>query len=125
MKTKHGSLAGYYRQRYPLTFAAQRGDSILPILLEEGWRVAREAAQVLKQDFGASKVAVFGSLTEPSRFNQWSDVDLAVWGVPDDRFYAAVAAVISLTSNFKVDLVDAEDCKEFLQKAIERQGVEV
>ena len=54
-----------------------------------------------------------------------TDADLATWGIPDDQFYAAVGAVTGLTTDFKVDLVDAKACRESLRKAIETEGIEV
>lgn len=68
---------------------------------------------------------VFGSLVDRSRFNRWSDIDLAVLGIPAARFYAAVGAVTRLITDFKVDLVDIDDCKESISKAIIREGVEI
>jgi len=78
-----------------------------------------------EKNFGAKKVVVFGSLINRSWFTRWSDVDLAVWGVPNDRFYAAVGAVTGLTTDFKVDLVDAGACRESLRKSIEVDGIEI
>ena len=37
-------------------------------LLQRAWETAHSLATVLYRDFGATKVAVFGSLTEPERF---------------------------------------------------------
>jgi predicted nucleotidyltransferase len=59
------------------------------------------------------------------RGSLWFDIDLAVWGLPENRFYAAVGAITCLTSNFKIDLVDATDCRESLKKSIELEGVEM
>jgi tRNA nucleotidyltransferase (CCA-adding enzyme) len=41
-------------------------------------RVAREAARILKESFGATRVLLFGSLAKESWFHIRSDVDLAV-----------------------------------------------
>jgi predicted nucleotidyltransferase len=91
----------------------------------EAGRVARQAAMVLKQQFTARRVVLFGSVTRVERFTPWSDIDLAVWGVPPERFYAAVAAVTSLSAEIGVDLVDSERCGATLLAAIERDGVEL
>lgn len=88
-------------------------------------RLARQAAVLLRQDFGARRVALFGSLASRSSFTLWSDIDLAVWGIPAERFYAAVAAVTGLSAEFKIDLVDAEACKASLRSAIDQQGVDL
>lgn len=88
-------------------------------------RLARQAAALLRNEFDATKVVLFGSLANHSNFTLWSDIDLAVFGVPADRFYAAVAAIIGLSAEFKVDLVDAEACKVSLREAIDRDGIEL
>ncbi|WP_256258005.1 hypothetical protein [Neomoorella thermoacetica] len=50
-------------------------------------------------------MVAFGSLVDRSRFTYWSDVDLAAWGIPDDRFYAAVGAVTGVSEKFRVNLL--------------------
>jgi len=92
---------------------------------QRAWEVAREAARLLHNQFGAHRVVVFGSLAHESWFTRWSDVDLAAWGVPVDQFYEAVAVVTGLSSVFKVDLVDPESCRPSLRQAIEREGIEL
>lgn len=86
-------------------------------------RLARQAAALLRTEFGARGVVLFGSLARPGGFTLWSDIDLAVFGVPADRFYAAVAAITGLSAEFKVDLVDAEVCKASLRESIDRDGI--
>ena len=86
-------------------------------------RLARQAAVLLRKEFGARNVVLFGSLASHSGFTIWSDIDLAVFGVPADRFYAAVAAITGLNAEFKVDLVDADGCKASLRAAIDRDGI--
>jgi predicted nucleotidyltransferase len=88
-------------------------------------QLAREAAQRLREKFGARRVVLFGSAAERSLFTPWSDVDLAVWGVAPERFYAAVAAVTGLSTDIRVDLVDAEQCSADLKRAIEQEGTEL
>ena len=89
------------------------------------WRVARHAAKVLREQFGAQRVVIFGSLAQRGWFTQWSDIDLAAWGVPDERFYQAVATITALSAAFKVDLVDPTTCRPRLRQAIEREGIEL
>jgi predicted nucleotidyltransferase len=92
---------------------------------EQARQRAREAAQLLREKFEARRVVLFGSAVDPSDFNRWSDIDLAAWGIPVDRFYAAVAAVTGLSAEFKIDLIDPDTCSASLKSAIERQGVEL
>jgi len=90
---------------------------------EQAWALAHTAAQLLRERFGVTKVVAFGSLIHPESFNIWSDVDLAAWGIPDDQFYQAVAAVTGISQDFQVDLVDAENCRPTLRRSIEREGI--
>ena len=92
---------------------------------QQAWLVARQAAQLLRREFGASKVVVFGSLARGGRFGPWSDIDLAAWDIPADRFYRAVAAVTGLSFDFKVDLLELETCKPALRHVVEREGIEL
>ncbi len=89
----------------------------------QGWSVAHRAAHILYEHFGASRVVVFGSLVHGTWFTRWSDIDLAAWGIPSDRFYMAVAAVTGLSPLFKVDLIDPDACRSCIRVALEREGV--
>ncbi|QGP92305.1 hypothetical protein MGLY_16780 [Neomoorella glycerini] len=127
MGTQPDDLAAYYARKYPLTYTddSSQTDPFLTERYKEAWQVAARAATILKERYGARKVVAFGSLVDRSCFTRWSDVDLAAWGIPDDRFYAAVGAVTGLSEKFKVDLVDPEACRESLRRAIESEGVEL
>lgn len=116
------------KKKYPLLFSDNQDDQDREQIrerYERAWEEAKKAACLLKEKYGAKKVIVFGSLVDLSRFNRWSDIDLAVSGIPAARFYAAVGAVTRLITDFKVDLVDIYDCKESISKAIIREGVEI
>jgi predicted nucleotidyltransferase len=89
--------------------------------------VARVAAEMLKKRFGATRVVVFGSLAHKTVFTQWSDIDLAVWGIAPEEYYRAAGAAmdIGLEDGIRVDVVDPEDCgTEFLAE-IEQEGIEL
>ena len=90
---------------------------------ERAWRVAQAAAELLRQEFGATRVVTFGSLARRDWFTPWSDIDLAAWGIPPGAFYRAVAVVTGLSPEFKLDLVAPEDCQPSLRQVIEREGV--
>ncbi len=85
---------------------------------EKAWEVARAAAALLKSRYHATRVVAFGSLTEPDRFHLWSDVDLSVWGLAPADYFEAVARVLDIGGEIKVDLIMAEKCKPFLHEAI-------
>ncbi len=91
---------------------------------EKAWEIARTAATLLKSRYHVSRVVAFGSLTEADRFRSWSDVDLAVWGLSPGDYFEAVAHVLDVGGEIKVDLIRAERCKPYLRVAIEG-GVEL
>lgn len=108
---------GALRQRN----AAER--SSLDRRKEKAWQVARTAANLLREKFGAQKVVLFGSLADSTHFTRWSDIDLAVWGIAPERFYEAVADITGMSTDFKIDLVDADNCAAGLQENINQEGV--
>lgn len=87
---------------------------------------AQRLARVLQQDFDATEVHVFGSVTRflkgEAGFHLQSDIDLATRGISTDRFFAAQGHLLMLSS-FLVDLIDLDDCSPKLREAILRQGV--
>ncbi len=87
--------------------------------------LAHEAAALLRKQFQASRVVLFGSLAHGLWFTPWSDIDLAAWGIPPGRFYEAVAAVTDLDWHWTVNLVDAATASPDLRYAIEEEGIEL
>jgi uncharacterized protein len=81
---------------------------------------ARKAAKLLKSEFGASEVILFGSLARRVGFHRWSDIDLAVRGVAD--YLKAMDTVLYLVPEFKIDLVELETCPPALLESIEEEG---
>lgn len=88
-------------------------------------QTAKQAANILRERFGAYKVVVFGSLATDIGFTEFSDIDLAAWGIPSDAYYKAVAAVTGLSVRYRIDLIDPDLCRESIKKAILEQGVEL
>jgi predicted nucleotidyltransferase len=92
---------------------------------EKGWKLARKAAELLRTRFQAKRVAVFGSLLHEARFTRWSDIDIAVWGIPADQTFRAIGAVMDLDSSLELNLVDVNTCSPSLLRAIEQEAVDV
>ena len=87
------------------------------------WELAREAADVLRQQFGAVRVVVFGSLIHPGSFTPWSDVDIAAWGLRPEDTFRAIGAVMDLASDIPLNLVDVGACRAAVLRVIEQEGV--
>lgn len=86
---------------------------------QRGWQIARQAAQILKSRWGASKVVLFGSMLEATNIHDRSDIDLAVWGLPGDDYFRALAELLDLDPEFAIDLVEIEYAKPHILRAIE------
>jgi predicted nucleotidyltransferase len=85
--------------------------------------IAQELSRVLYKEFHAQKVILFGSLTKQKLFHEYSDIDLAVVGMPAAMFYLSLTAVDNLSGDIKVDLIALEDCSPKLQNIITKEGV--
>lgn len=94
---------------------------------DRAWRVARAAADLLRSEYGATRVVVFGSLSRRTLFTPWSDIDMAVWGIKPERYFSAAGAAmdVGLGSGIKVDLVDPKNCSQAFQENIEVDGIEI
>lgn len=86
--------------------------------------VAESIARKLVKRFGVYRVVLFGSVAYGD-IHKRSDIDLAIWGIPPKDFYRAVAFTSGYSKEWKVDLIDAEDCRETLRQSILKDGVEL
>jgi len=84
--------------------------------------VARKAAKLLKTEFGAKEVILFGSLARRVGFTRWSDIDLASRGIPSEIYLKAMDTILYLSPEFKIELVELETCPPALLKSIEEEG---
>lgn len=93
---------------------------------ELAWEKARETAVLLQQQFAATQVIAFGSLTQPGTvYDDHSDIDLAVSGVPAARFFRAYAAATAVCAPFSLDLIDLDACPDTMRESILTQGVKL
>ena len=80
---------------------------------------------MLRDEFGATKIKVFGSVVSADYFSDESDIDIAAWDIPIAQYLSAVLAVNEFHDDFKVDLLDPVLCRVVLQQKIEKDGIEV
>jgi len=90
---------------------------------EQAWKVAYMASELLKKDFQATKVVVFGSLTQREMFHPHSDVDLAVWGMDERFLFRATGILQGLNPSISVDLILYDDASPHIEETIVREGV--
>ena len=84
--------------------------------------VAQAAARLLREQFGATRVVLFGSALHEDSFWERSDIDLAAWGIPRQDYFLAVARLQELATEFSVDLVEGDHCKPAVCEAIAKEG---
>lgn len=92
---------------------------------KKAWEIAGRVATLLKEQFGATRVVVFGSLVHKGCFTRWSDVDIAAWGISTDDTLRAIGAVIGIDTQIEVNLVDVGVCRPSLLSVIEQEGVDL
>ena len=83
---------------------------------QNGLKLAKEAAKLLKIQFGATQVILFGSLLT-NKFHETSDIDLAVNGLPENRYFQAVGYLLGL-GEFEFDLVEISQAHPEIARAI-------
>jgi predicted nucleotidyltransferase len=93
--------------------------------MEKAWALVREAAKLLREQYQAQRVVAFGSLLHETSFTQWSDVDIAAWGIPPEQTFRAIDAVMDLDSSIAVNLVDVNTCALSLLEAIEQEAMDL
>ena len=94
-------------------------------LLQRAWQAAHRVATVLYQDYGASKVAVFGSLAERELFSKNSDIDIIVWGISYNKCLDVLWNTKGISSEFKIDLIDFETSNELFRERILNQAIQI
>jgi len=92
---------------------------------KRAWELARRAAALLREQFGATRVMLFGSLANAGCFTPWSDVDLAAWGIRLEDTFRAIGAVMDIDAEIEVNLVDVNTCRPELLVSIEQEGIEL
>lgn len=112
-------LAGYRAAARRRHEAEQRA---LAVRERQAWDLARRAATLLRDDFHADRVLVFGSLIHAGCFTAWSDVDLAASGIERRDTLRAMERVHDLSQEIPINLVDLESCSVALSEVIEREG---
>jgi predicted nucleotidyltransferase len=84
--------------------------------------IARRVARLLVRRYGARRVVLCGSLARGD-FRRGSDIDLAVEGVPADRFFEASAAAAKTAGEFEVDVVPIELATRRYREWLSREGI--
>ena len=90
-------------------------------LRKKAYQDAHTLANILYTKYSATNVYLFGSLLEKERFNEKSDIDLAVEGLPGSIFFEAVGELL-LRTKFPLNLTPLKNCPKSLRKKIITTG---
>jgi predicted nucleotidyltransferase len=86
-------------------------------------QAARDCARQLVQEFGASRVYLFGSLVEERFAHDRSDIDLAVEGLDAKLYWKALSALWALLSEgAELDLVPLERAWPSVVERVRSEG---
>ena len=94
-------------------------------LLHRAWKTAYQVATLLYEEFGATHVFVFGSLTEPMVFMKGSDIDIAVSGLSNAVYNKAWGKIIDFDSGFKIDIINFDTSKGLFRERIKHQAIPI
>jgi predicted nucleotidyltransferase len=83
---------------------------------------ARRVARLLVRRYGARRVILSGSLARGD-FRRGSDIDLAVEGVPGERFFEASAAAARTAGEFEIDVVPIESATRRYREWLAEEGI--
>jgi uncharacterized protein len=114
-------LAGYLRGAREREAARQ---AALADRHAAAWAAARAVAAVLREQFGATRIVVFGSLVD-GVFDERSDIDMVVADVEPALFFRAWAVADRVARGFELDLVPLEDARPWLPGVLAASGVEL
>jgi predicted nucleotidyltransferase len=89
---------------------------------ESALGIARAAAVILKQTFGATGVFLFGSLADGGPFHARSDIDLGVEGLQPGDYWRADCRLEALGGDLEIDLVALDTAPPALAQIIRRDG---
>jgi len=113
---------GEYVKAWRERLAKQQGEQRMRA--QELRQVARTCARRLVQDFGASKVYLFGSLVEEKVIHDRSDIDLAVEGLEGRLYFKALRELWRLLpEGGELDLVLLEQAWPDLAGRVTTEGV--
>lgn len=99
--------------------------SVLKRRHDKAWELARTAVELLRNTYGAKRVAVFGSVAQVELFHHGSDVDLVVWGLHPGQYFRVVGQLQALDPAIPIDLVMFEEAPESLRIVILKEGVDL
>lgn len=89
------------------------------------WQLVHEAAALLREKYGATRLGVIGGLVKPKPLNFWDEITIVAWNLPLGQMGKAYVAVSEFSELFYLHLIDAEDATDIQLNAIASELVEI
>ena len=89
------------------------------------WQIVNEAAKLLREQYGATRLGIIGDLVKPEPLNFWSEITLVAWDLPQEVARESYLAVSELSDSPKLHLLDAKDSTPTQEQAIASELVEI
>jgi predicted nucleotidyltransferase len=91
-------------------------------LLEQATEDCRRIVDMIVERHRPARVYQWGSLLDPERFDESSDIDIAVEGLKDAREFLALQAKAMAMTEFPLDLVELEHAEPSHRTSIVERG---
>lgn len=85
----------------------------------------RKLGQRVKEDFGAKRVLLFGSLARQADFQPDSDIDLAVEGLHGSQYWEVWRVAEEYFPERQVEVVEIETASQTMRQMIEKYGIDL
>lgn len=91
-------------------------------LFRDATRDCATIVRLLEQKYHPHKIYQWGSLLDPQKFNEHSDIDLAIEGITNaETFFSLLGDAMNLTS-FPLDIVQLEKIEPEFAQGIRESG---
>lgn len=94
----------------------QKKTEMQEITRKRGLQAVSRALDQLSEEYAWDDAFIFGSVTQPGRFSDTSDIDIGLWGLQRFALYEFVGKISTLLDR-DVDVVRLEECR-FAEKII-------
>lgn len=91
------------------------------------WKLAHQAAAMLREKYGVTRLGVIGDLVKPEPLNFWSEITLVAWDLPDNKDYEIFQELSNLSKEPRIELLEPESgyTTKVQQEAITHELVEI
>ena len=116
--TQQEKMKAYWTQRKQLK------EQIEQDRRQDALKKAAKIAKILKENYGALQVILFGSLAWGNHFHEKSDIDIFVIGFPKESdYWGALGESEHLADPFPLSIVLEENAVPSLIERVKKEGV--